>query len=69
MDGCIHSDGGKGGEWIHTARQYGNFILRLEWMLSQVGNSGVFIRHGTPAGGGRGKACLAPTGAVDAASR
>lgn len=51
VDGCIHSDGGKGGEWIHTARQYGNFILRLEWMLSQVGNSGVFIRHGTPAGG------------------
>ena len=46
VEGCLHSDGGKGGEWIHTTRQYGNFVLRLDWMLSKTGNSGVFIRQG-----------------------
>jgi len=50
VDGCIHSDGGKGGQWIRTARQYGNFVLRMEWMLSRVGNSGVFIRNGKEGG-------------------
>lgn len=29
---------------IFTNRSYGNFILRLEFMLSKVGNSGIFIR-------------------------
>ncbi len=28
---------------IFTAKSYGNFILRLEFLLSEVGNSGVFI--------------------------
>jgi len=50
VDGCIHSDGGKGGNWIRTANQYGNFVLRLEWMLSKTGNSGVFIRNGKEGG-------------------
>jgi hypothetical protein len=50
LDGCIHSDGGKGGNWIRTAKQYGNFVLRLEWMLSKTGNSGVFIRNGKEGG-------------------
>jgi HEAT repeat protein len=50
VDGCIHSDGGKGGKWIRTAKQYGNYILRMEWMLSRVGNSGVFIRNGKEGG-------------------
>jgi len=50
VDGCIHSDGGKGGQWIRTTRQYGNFVLRMEWMLSRVGNSGVFIRNGKEGG-------------------
>jgi HEAT repeat protein len=59
VDGCIHSDGGKGGQWIHTAKQYGNFVLRMEWMLSKVGNSGVFIRNG-PAGSGFEVQLLAP---------
>lgn len=30
---------------LYTARQYGNFIMRFEFLLSDVGNSGVFIRH------------------------
>ncbi|UCH36233.1 MAG: DUF1080 domain-containing protein [Armatimonadota bacterium] len=44
LDGCIHSDGGKGGRLIRTDRPYGNFILRLEFMLSERGNSGIFLR-------------------------
>ena len=40
-DGCIYSDGG---ELLYTEREYGNYILRFEWMLSEVGNSGVLIR-------------------------
>lgn len=44
-DGCIHSEGGKGGFAIRTSRQYANFILRMDWMLSKTGNSGVFVRY------------------------
>jgi hypothetical protein len=29
---------------MYTKGEYGNFILRLEYMLSKVGNSGIFIR-------------------------
>ncbi|MFC2124895.1 DUF1080 domain-containing protein [Bacteroidota bacterium] len=43
-DGILITDSyGKGGD-LYTRKQYGNFILRLEFMLSDVGNSGVFIR-------------------------
>jgi HEAT repeat protein len=59
VDGCIHSDGGKGGDWIRTEKQYGNFVLRIEWMLSKTGNSGIFIRNG-PFGGGFEVQLLAP---------
>ena len=51
VDGRLHSEGGRGGQWIHTTERYGNFVLRMEWMLSQVGNSGVFIRTGEGGGG------------------
>lgn len=51
VDGCLFSEGGKGGNWIHTARPYGNFVFRIEWMLSKTGNSGLMIREGTPGGG------------------
>ena len=33
------------GNDIYTTKQYSNFILRLEFLLSEVGNSGVFIRR------------------------
>jgi hypothetical protein len=33
------------GNDMYTIKQYGNFILRLEFLLSEVGNSGVFIRR------------------------
>ena len=43
-DGVLITDTwGHGGD-LYTKKQYGNFILRLEFMLSDVGNSGVFIR-------------------------
>lgn len=46
VDGCMHSDGGKGGNWIRTEKLYGNYVMRLEWMLSKTGNSGIFVRSG-----------------------
>ena len=50
-DGCMLSEGGKGGNWIRTAQPYSNFVFRLEWMLSKVGNSGIMVRHGISGGG------------------
>jgi hypothetical protein len=37
------------GNDLYSVRSYGNFILRLEFLLSEVGNSGVFIRR-NPSG-------------------
>ena len=34
---------GKGGGDIMTRKSYGNFDLRLEWNISEGGNSGIFI--------------------------
>jgi 3-keto-disaccharide hydrolase len=34
---------GKGGGDIMTRKSYGNFDLRLEWRISEAGNSGIFI--------------------------
>ena len=44
---------GKEGKDLFTEKSYGNYILRLEFMLSDVGNSGVQIRT-TPDSAGRG---------------
>ena len=43
-DGVLRSDGAKGGDWIRTAKEYGDFILKVDWKVSKGGNSGVFIR-------------------------
>ncbi len=51
VDGCLMSEGGKGGNMILTARPYANYIFRTEWMLSKTGNSGLMVRGGTPGGG------------------
>lgn len=32
------------GYWLSTEEKYGNFILKLEYMLPKGGNSGVFLR-------------------------
>jgi hypothetical protein len=44
VNGVIRSEAGKGGNWLRTNRTYSDFVLRLEWRVSQNGNSGVFIR-------------------------
>lgn len=43
-DGVLRSEGAKGGNWIRLDKEYGDFILKLEWKVSKGGNSGVFIR-------------------------
>lgn len=43
---------GAGGGWLSTAKEYDNFVLKLEFRLKTGGNSGVFIRSphsGDPA--------------------
>ncbi|HWE40532.1 MAG TPA: DUF1080 domain-containing protein [Isosphaeraceae bacterium] len=43
---------GKGGGWLSTDKEYGDFVLRLEYRTRAGGNSGVFIRaprSGDPA--------------------
>jgi len=42
-DGTLLTRGAKAGD-LYTTAEYGNVILRLEYMLSPVGNSGVFVR-------------------------
>jgi len=37
----------KSGSWLRTQKQYGDFILDLEYQVNAKGNSGVFIRSGT----------------------
>ncbi len=43
-DGILRSEGAKGGDWIRSEKEYGDFILKLEWKVSKDGNSGVFLR-------------------------
>jgi hypothetical protein len=43
-NGILRSEGGKGGEWLRSAKEYGDYILKVDWKVSKDGNSGVFIR-------------------------
>jgi hypothetical protein len=43
-DGVIHSDAGKEGHWLRSEKEFGDYILKVEWKVSEGGNSGVFIR-------------------------
>ena len=45
-DGVIHSL--RGGNRIVSKEQYGDFVLRLDWRISDQGNSGIFIRCADP---------------------
>lgn len=50
-DGLLYCEGGGGG-WLSTAKEYDNFVVRLEYKVPVGGNSGVFIRaprQGDPA--------------------
>jgi len=53
IDGELITKSTGSGTDIYTDKQYSNFILRLEFLLSEVGNSGVFIRR-DPANPGSG---------------
>ena len=51
QDGLLYCEGGGGG-WLMTAKEYGNFELRLEYKMPKMGNSGVGLRsplEGDPA--------------------
>jgi hypothetical protein len=37
----------KSGSWLRTEKEYGDFILELEYQVNTKGNSGVFLRSGT----------------------
>lgn len=51
-DGILYTDGKEGGGWLSTTREYGDFVMELEFRIPKDGNSGVFIRsprEGNPA--------------------
>src|SRR5262249_22133882 len=33
-----------GSGWLGTTKEYGNFVLHVEWRIAEGGNSGVFLR-------------------------
>jgi hypothetical protein len=41
-DGILSAKAGTG--WLSTTKQYGDFVLRVEWRIQSGGNSGVFLR-------------------------
>ncbi len=43
QDGMLYCEGVTG-PWLRTRKRYGDFVLRLEFKISDEGNSGVFIR-------------------------
>src|SRR6476620_9603954 len=43
-NGILRSEGAKGGEWVRSEKEYGDFILKLDWKVSKDGNSGAFRR-------------------------
>lgn len=45
IDGELITRSSGSGTDIYTEKAYSNFILQLEFLLSEVGNSGVFIRR------------------------
>jgi hypothetical protein len=44
VDGAIRCKAGKGGT-IHTEKEYGDFVVRLEYKLPPGGNNGLAIRY------------------------
>lgn len=52
-DATILTKGAKAGD-LYTRAEYGNYVLRFDYMLSPVGNSGVFVRAETESPSERG---------------
>ncbi len=42
-DGILHFDGNKCGDLV-TKKEYGDFVLKFDWKISEAGNSGVMYR-------------------------
>src|SRR5947209_16532095 len=42
VNGVLTAKPGSG--WLGTEKEYGDFVLRVEWKIVENGNSGVFIR-------------------------
>lgn len=42
--GILRHDSAAPSDWLHFAGAYGDFLLRLDYRLSEGGNSGVFVR-------------------------
>lgn len=47
VEGGAISAGMTGDGWLRSDKQYGDFILRIEFRNSPKGNSGIFVRTGT----------------------
>jgi len=43
-DGCLVCTGEKKGPWLRSDKEYGDFHLRLDYLVSLGGNSGVYVR-------------------------
>lgn len=43
-DGNLVCSGEKGGTWLRTDKQYGDFNLRFDYQLDPGGNSGIYVR-------------------------
>ncbi len=41
-DGVLKAKTGQG--WLGTTKQYGDYVLRVEWRVPENGNSGVYLR-------------------------
>ena len=44
QDGLIRSEGGKGGDWLRFNEPQNDFVFKLDWRVSENGNSGAYIR-------------------------
>lgn len=44
VNGAIHTEGGKGGGWLRSQKEYTDFALNLEYKISAGGNGGIFVR-------------------------
>lgn len=59
-EGTLLTVGSVDGGWLSTDREYGDFVLRLEYLLSEIGNSGVIIRGFVPGSANVEVQLLAP---------
>jgi len=42
--GIIHCDSAMGGRWLRSEKQYGDFILKVDWRVSKNSASSVYLR-------------------------